>query len=66
MSADLIIPDDPQAQLSELHPDEVRWLFENFSAIRDVLINGNGVSGSFTSADAKTITVTNGIITSIV
>lgn len=27
---------------------------------------GNGASGSFTTADAKTVTVTNGIITSIV
>lgn len=30
------------------------------------LADGNGVSGTFTTADAKTVTVTNGIITSIV
>ena len=28
-------------------------------------VNFKGVSGSFTSADSKTVTVTNGIITSI-
>jgi len=40
---------------------------KNFSiqAILDLLLE-SGVSGTFTSLDEKTITVTNGIITSIV
>jgi hypothetical protein len=36
-----------------------RFLFNLYT------ITNNGVSGSFTSADGKTITVTNGIITEI-
>jgi lipoprotein signal peptidase len=30
------------------------------------ILTNNGVSGSFTTADGKTVTVTNGIITAIV
>jgi len=52
-----------------LDPEVVRFLHENFSRIRDltaVLDAGQSVSGSFTTADAKTITVVDGIVTSIV
>lgn len=42
-----------------------RWLYENFLRIRDRLTGGTNVTGTFTTVDGKTITVTNGIITSI-
>lgn len=37
-----------------------------FTKIRGILDKGEGVSGTFTTADAKTVTVENGVITSIV
>lgn len=39
------------------------WLFRNFTIIRNILLGG--VSGSFTTVDGKTITVTKGIVTDI-
>lgn len=47
----------------------VRYLHENFSRIKlllDVLTDGAGVNGTFTTTDGKTVTVVNGIITEIV
>lgn len=47
----------------------VRYLHENFSRIQTLLAAldaGKGVSGTFTTADAKTVTVVDGIITGIV
>lgn len=60
---DLSPPDDA------LREDAVRYLFENFSRLQDIvaaLDAGQGVSGSFTTADSKTVTVVDGVITSIV
>jgi hypothetical protein len=42
-----------------------RWLYENFLRIRARLTGGTGITGTFTTVDGKTITVANGIITSI-
>lgn len=47
----------------------VRYLHENFSRIQALLAAldaGKGISGTFTTADAKTVTVVDGIITGIV
>ena len=43
-----------------------RTLFGNFKILIARLIGGDGVTGTFTTTDAKTVTVTNGIITRIV
>ena len=52
------LPPIPNQPVSDTH--EWRdWFFKVYQ-------NLNGASGTFTSADGKTITVTNGIITSIV
>ncbi len=49
-------------------PEELeRYLFENFSRVQSILEDLDaGVDGTFTTVDGKTVTVTNGIITSIV
>ena len=49
--------------LDRAFPGFGRWLYENFNRLRVCL--GSGVSGTFTTADAKTVTVTKGIITDI-
>jgi hypothetical protein len=49
------LPDDPAF---------LRVLEANFTLIRNAL--ESGVSGTFTTVDGKTITVVNGIVTSIV
>ena len=51
---------------AELPRDFILWLERNFQILRSLLENGDGVSGTFTTADSKTVTVTNGIITNIV
>ena len=46
-----------------------RYLFENLARIKDILAAldaGIGVSDTFTTVDGKTVTVVNGVITSIV
>lgn len=49
---------------SEDELEFLRELYDNFILIREHL--EDGVSGSFTTTDGKTVTVTNGIITNIV
>ena len=50
-----------------LSPEDVsRYLYEQFALLRLHLGDIPGASGTFTTADAKTVTVTDGIITSIV
>lgn len=46
--------------------DHNRYLIENFELIADDLTIGDGISGTFTTVDGKTITVTDGKITAIV
>lgn len=41
-------------------------LLQNFAVLRELLTQGNAITGSFTTTDGKTITVTNGIVTGIV
>lgn len=43
-----------------------KQLLQNFAVLRALLSPGNAVTGTFTTVDGKTITVTNGIITGIV
>ena len=49
--------------IASLSRGEKKWLMDNFDIIRETL--KDGVSGTFTTTDAKTVTVTNGIITDI-
>lgn len=47
----------------------IRYLIENFDRIKRIIVAldaGQGVSGTFTTADAKTVTVVDGVITEIV
>jgi hypothetical protein len=57
------------AQLAPIPQDKIEENFkwrDWFRSLYDyVNTNPNGVSGTFTTADSKTVTVTNGIITSI-
>lgn len=48
------------------NPELDKKLLQNFAVLRNILAEGNSVSGTFTTTDGKTITVTNGIVTSIV
>ena len=43
-----------------------KQLYQNFAVLRKLLAAGQGISGTFTTVDLKTITVLNGIIVSIV
>lgn len=67
----------PQGPGSKLDADTVRGLIASTKASPNALFAlnekgkfstsvGGGVSGSFTTADSKTVTVVNGIITAIV
>lgn len=53
----------------ELKQQTIRYLVENFERIQRiiaVLDAGQGITDTFTTADAKTVTVVDGIVTSIV
>ena len=55
--------------VSDFTPDAIQYLYENFSRIRaliTVLSSAQGVTGVFHTTDGKTVTVTDGVITSIV
>lgn len=53
------LPPIPQEKIAEVQPWRA-WLSGVYDALRP------GVSGTFTTADSKTVTVVNGIITKIV
>jgi len=57
-----IVEDPPFESLVD--EDTLLWLFDNFVIVKTIL--ESGVSGTFTTADSKTVTVTNGLITGIV
>jgi len=62
------LPPVPQDQIGETHVWR-DWFFKARQAtlsINTPVALGNGVTGTFTTSDTKTVTVTNGIITSIV
>ena len=48
------------------NPELDKQLYQNFAILRRLLSAGQGISGTFTTVDLKTITVLNGIIVSIV
>lgn len=61
MAIDLdLTPPDVTAEPGE----HENYLVENFSLLQELL--ANGATGTFTTADGKTVAVTSGIITNIV
>lgn len=59
--------DTSAEQFDQITSEEMSiWLERNFQILRDLLEAGDGVSDTFTTTDGKTVTVVNGIITSIV
>lgn len=42
------------------------WLTKNFAIVQDIMNNGLDVEDTFTTVDAKTVTVEQGIVKSIV
>jgi hypothetical protein len=65
LSQEDVVDVDAPSDIQQVNPRFARWLYENFLRLRNLLTVGVGVDGTFTTADSKTVTVKNGIITSI-
>ena len=66
LDEDIVSLDPPENLETPLDNEIRRWLYENFSRLRERFAPSHNVSGTFTTTDGKTITVLNGVITSIV